>query len=126
MAHAQDAVAMGSVGDDHQCRVCGRVGNGGYVVDGFSRFGPICTETEDSCLAQMLGPQDVEELQSEMDQKGWGKWGQKLSMDVLSLIHELYPGPEPNDILTQALSRLTFRKLLPYAVVERIVDFYDV
>ena len=121
MAQAVAAVAMGSVGPDHQCRVCGRVGNGGYVVDGFFRFGPICTETSDSCLARMLGPETVEELQMVLCTRG-----RQLPTHLLSLINDFYPRLEPNDILAQALSRLTFRKLLPYAVVERIVDFYDV
>ena len=119
---------MYKVGPDHQCLVCGRIYNGAHVEHGYLRFGPICTNTDDSCLVQMLGPDDEEELQDEMDDKGriWGEWGRKLPRHLLTLILEFYPRLEPNDILAQALSRLTFRKLLPYTVVLRIVDFYDV
>ena len=39
---------MGSVGRDYRCPLCGRVGNGGYAVDGFDY--PICTEGTHSCL----------------------------------------------------------------------------
>ena len=118
MAHAVAAVAMGSVGPDHRCRVCGRVGHGGYVVDGLFRFGPICTKMRDSCLDRLLGPQTVEELDVVLCRK--------LPTHLLSMIIDFYPRLEPDDILAQALSRLIFRKLLPYALVERIVEFYDV
>ena len=40
---------MGSVGDDYKCPLCGRVGNGGYALDGLL-CGPICTEGTYSCL----------------------------------------------------------------------------
>ncbi len=40
--------AMGSVGDDYKCPCCGRVGNGGYALDGINF--PICTGGEHSCL----------------------------------------------------------------------------
>jgi hypothetical protein len=33
---------MGSLPDDYKCPLCGRVGNGGYDLDGFY-IGPICT-----------------------------------------------------------------------------------
>ena len=39
---------MGSVGYDYRCPCCGRVGNGGYAVDGIGL--PICTEGDYSCL----------------------------------------------------------------------------
>ena len=39
---------MGSVPDDYQCPLCGRVGNGGYALDGVGF--PICTEGDFSCL----------------------------------------------------------------------------
>ena len=40
--------AMGSVPDDYKCPLCGRVGNGGYALDGVGF--PICTEGYYSCL----------------------------------------------------------------------------
>ena len=40
---------MGSVGGDYKCPLCGRVGNGGYALDGLL-CGPICTEGTYSCL----------------------------------------------------------------------------
>ena len=40
--------AMGSVPDDYKCPLCGRVGNGGYCLDGVGF--PICTEGDFSCL----------------------------------------------------------------------------
>ena len=39
---------MGSVGDNFKCPLCGRVGNGGYALDGVGF--PVCTEGEFSCL----------------------------------------------------------------------------
>ena len=39
---------MGSVLDDYKCPLCGRVGNGGYALDGVGF--PICTEGDFSCL----------------------------------------------------------------------------
>ena len=39
---------MGSVGDDYRCPLCGRIGNGGYVLDGVGY--PICTDGDHSCL----------------------------------------------------------------------------
>ena len=39
---------MGSVADDYKCPLCGRVGNGGYALDGVNF--PICTEGNYSCL----------------------------------------------------------------------------
>ena len=41
-------LTMGSVSDDYQCPWCGRVGNGGYVMDGVTNY-PLCTEGEYSC-----------------------------------------------------------------------------
>ena len=40
--------AMGSVPDNYKCPLCGRVGNGGYALDGVDF--PICTEGHYSCL----------------------------------------------------------------------------
>ena len=40
--------AMGSVPDNYKCPLCGRVGNGGYALDGVGF--PICTEGYYSCL----------------------------------------------------------------------------
>ena len=46
---------MGSVADDYRCPWCGRVGDGGYALDGLEG-GPMCTEGEYSCLHfQALG-----------------------------------------------------------------------
>ena len=39
---------MGSVGENYKCPLCGRVGNGGYSMDGIGF--PICTEGDYSCL----------------------------------------------------------------------------
>ena len=39
---------MGSVSDDYKCPLCGRVGNGGYALDGVGF--PICTDGDFSCL----------------------------------------------------------------------------
>ena len=39
---------MGSVGKDYKCPLCGRVGNGGYSVDGIGY--PVCTDGDYSCL----------------------------------------------------------------------------
>jgi len=36
---------MGSVGEDYKCPLCGRVGNGGYAIDGIG-IGPICTDDQ--------------------------------------------------------------------------------
>ena len=33
---------MGSVSDSYKCPLCGRIGNGGYHLDG-THVGPICT-----------------------------------------------------------------------------------
>ena len=44
---------MGSVDEDYRCPLCGRVGNGGYAIDGMCEsIGPICTEGPWSCLWQ--------------------------------------------------------------------------
>ena len=44
---------MGSVGKYYKCPLCGRVGNGGYALDGVSEsIGPICTGGPWSCLWQ--------------------------------------------------------------------------
>ena len=42
---------MGSVGDNHRCPLCGRVGDGGYALDGWN-CGPVCTgeRIEPGCL----------------------------------------------------------------------------
>ena len=42
-------LTMGSVSDDYKCPWCGRVGNGGYVIDGVTDY-PICTEGWHSCV----------------------------------------------------------------------------
>ena len=42
------AGTMGSVGENYKCPLCGRVGNGGYSMDGIGF--PICTEGDYSCL----------------------------------------------------------------------------
>ena len=39
---------MGSVSDSYKCPWCGRIGNGGYALDGIDY--PICTEGDHSCL----------------------------------------------------------------------------
>ena len=39
---------MGSVGHDYKCPLCGRMGNGGYAVDGIGF--PMCTGGDFSCL----------------------------------------------------------------------------
>ena len=47
---------MGSVSDYYKCPLCGRVGNGGYHVDGLN-VGPICQGSEEvrySCLDRIL------------------------------------------------------------------------
>ena len=46
---------MGSVGEDYKCPLCGRVGNGGYVLDGWN-VGPICTgvKVRYNCLHLVL------------------------------------------------------------------------
>ena len=49
---------MGSVGEDYKCPLCGRVGNGGYAMDGVN-VGPICTGVKvqyliDSCLDRLM------------------------------------------------------------------------
>ena len=51
---------MGSVGDDHKCPLCGRVGNGGYAVDWLS-IGPICTGTKfaSNCLQKVVAPHNL-------------------------------------------------------------------
>ena len=48
---------MGSVAENYKCPLCGRVGNGGYDVDGLS-IGPICTGAKfaNSCLDKVSGP----------------------------------------------------------------------
>ena len=55
---------MGSVGANYKCRLCGRVGNGGYALDGCD-IGPICTGDglgEYNCLDKVLdgtAPEDI-------------------------------------------------------------------
>ena len=52
---------MGSVGDDYRCPTCGRVGNGGYVLDWGPPFA-VCTNGPHSCLWYRLveeGPGQV-------------------------------------------------------------------
>jgi hypothetical protein len=46
---------MGSVGEDYKCPLCGRVGNGGYAVDGLC-LGPICTgdQASKSCMDLLI------------------------------------------------------------------------
>ena len=48
---------MGSVAENYKCPLCGRVGNGGYDVDGLS-IGPICTGAKfaNNCLDKVSGP----------------------------------------------------------------------
>jgi hypothetical protein len=48
---------MGSVGDDYMCPWCGRVGAGGYAMDGINY--PICTDGPHSCLDAACGGQDL-------------------------------------------------------------------
>ena len=53
----QDVIvfSMGSVGEDYKCPLCGRVGNGGYALDGCN-VGPICTgeKVRYNCLDRVL------------------------------------------------------------------------
>ena len=46
---------MGSVGANYKCPLCGRVGNGGYALDGCN-IGPICTgvKFQYNCLDRVL------------------------------------------------------------------------
>ena len=44
---------MGSVGQQHKCPLCGRVGRGGYHVDG-TNCGPVCTNGRHNCLDKMM------------------------------------------------------------------------
>mgnify|MGYP003319566859 CR=1 FL=1 len=44
-----ESIVMGSVGPNHLCPSCGKVGRGGYAVDGLF-FGPICTNGPHNCL----------------------------------------------------------------------------
>ena len=39
---------MGSVGPNYRCPLCGRTGQGGYIVDGIPF--PVCTEGDYACL----------------------------------------------------------------------------
>ena len=50
---------MGSVGDDHRCPLCGRVGMGGYAIDLPHNFLIVCTEGPHNCLDLLTegGPQ---------------------------------------------------------------------
>ena len=48
---------MGSVGDDFMCPWCGRVGAGGYTIDGIKY--PLCTDGAHSCLNAASGGQDL-------------------------------------------------------------------
>ena len=49
LAQQGPAFLMGSVGPNHICPMCGRVGMGGYAMDGIN-CGPICTVGNFSCL----------------------------------------------------------------------------
>ena len=39
---------MGSVGDDYRCPLCGRIGMGGYSMDGINF--PVCTTGTFNCM----------------------------------------------------------------------------
>ena len=111
---------MGSVPDDHRCRVCGRVGNGGYLMDGYFRYGPICTGeiSRHSCLWQLLGPICPQPLQFVM--RG------RLEPYLVALISDFFPEIEPDDYIAQTLSRAVLRKMrpqLPYKAMKIIANF---
>ena len=69
--------AMGSVPDNYKCPWCGRVGNGGYAVDG-GPFYPICTGGDHSCAWYRLierGQKAIavrrDQLNAIFPQEGW-------------------------------------------------------
>ena len=54
---------MGSVDETYKCPLCGRIGNGGYVMDG-EGIGPICTDVNNryNCLSRLIDgatPNDI-------------------------------------------------------------------
>ena len=53
---------MGSVNDDYKCPLCGAVGQGGYVLDGFAYF-PVCTVRDGtSCMDKCLDGMWVDDV----------------------------------------------------------------
>jgi hypothetical protein len=46
-------LAMGSVGDDYRCPLCGRTGMGGYSMDGVNF--PVCTAGTYNCVDKISG-----------------------------------------------------------------------
>ena len=63
LSSVSSLLIMGSVGDHYKCPLCGRVGNGGYVIDGIN-VGPICTADQavKSCLDRITD-EELEPIQ---------------------------------------------------------------
>jgi hypothetical protein len=48
---------MGSVGESYRCPLCGRVGMGGYSIDGIDV--PVCVDGRWACLSRLAGGGDT-------------------------------------------------------------------
>ena len=78
---------MGSVDRDYKCPLCGRVGNGGYLVDGMSY--PVCTDGDYSCLWHQFYDKGLSPAQIVANalQKVFGKskWGDLSGLVLVNI-----------------------------------------
>ena len=140
---------MGSVGDDYMCPWCGRVGAGGYAMDGINY--PICTDGAHSCLNAACGGQDLKAFRARQLAVIFGRPHPVLTPDALREIASClgpvfhtkkwvhfdasfgYVQRFLNSILLQnggiwtpaielQLSRLLWSSTLLPAVVEEVID----
>ena len=72
---------MGSVSDDFMCPWCGRVGAGGYAIDGINY--PICTDGAHYCLNAACGGQDLKAFRARQLAVIFGKPHPVLTPDAL-------------------------------------------
>ena len=76
---------MGSVDANYKCPLCGRVGNGGYALDGCN-VGPICTgeKFQYNCIDRVLdgtAPKDL--IGSALEQILGGELNMKYHLAML-------------------------------------------
>ena len=75
---------MGSVDDDYICPWCGRVGAGGYAMDGIDY--PICTDGDHSCLDAAIRGQDLQAFRAHQLTWIFGRRHPVRTPDVLQQI----------------------------------------
>ena len=98
---------MGSVDRDYKCPLCGRVGNGGYLVDGMSY--PVCTDGDYSCLWHLydkgLSPAQIvaNALQKVF---GKSKWGDLSGLVLVNIAKFVIENAEPIRAASQRSSSL--------------------